>query len=149
VTYVMRSWSSVYQSLYIQQADTYQFTVYYARSLFINYISEYHLPHAVKGSYTTPTRYVNWGLMSFEIDRWRHCLYYKWVSYMSEMTACVPDAELGHIARYSMTITITIWTISDVSHLREPCSEIIFRLCNLYFRSTQNADVSPINLKYT
>ena len=41
---------------------------------------------------------------------------------------------------------MTIWTIWDVSHPPEPCSETVSRLRNLYPRSTQNTDaVSSIN----
>jgi len=45
---VIKSWSRIYQCLYIQQANTHQFTVYYEMSIFINYVSKHQLSHAVK-----------------------------------------------------------------------------------------------------
>jgi len=37
---------------------THQFIVYYARFIFVNYVSEYQLLHAVNASHTTPIAYI-------------------------------------------------------------------------------------------
>ena len=77
--------SGVYQCMYIHQMNTHQSTVQYKKSVFINYVSEHQLSHAVSAFHTTPTTHVNWDAMVYETDWWRCCLCFKWVSYISEI----------------------------------------------------------------
>ena len=76
--------------------------MHYGRSIFINYVSKYQLSHAVNVSYTTPTTHVNWGRMLFEINWWRHCLCFKWVSCILETKLYISGAESGRTVRYSI-----------------------------------------------
>jgi len=92
--------------MYIQQADTHQFTLHYETSIFINYISEYQLSHAVERTPSYAYYTCQLGSYVIETDRWRHCLCLRWVPYIPGTTAQVPGGELGRTARYPITITV-------------------------------------------
>ena len=102
------------------------------------------MSHVINASHTTPTTHVNQGPIILKLIGWRYCLYFRWVPYIPGTTTLTPGVETGCTVRYySNNITVAVW---DVSHPQIPCSGTIFRLCNLYPRSTQNTDVvSSIN----
>ena len=121
-----------------------QVMVHYSQFIIIYYVSEYQLPYVINVTHTTPTTHVNRDPMLLKLISLRHYPYFRWVSYIPETTAQIPDAEPSRTARYyNNSKTVTVW---DVSHPWEPCSGTLSRLRNLYPRSTQNTDVvSSIN----
>ena len=67
--------------------------------IIINYVSEHQLPHVIDASHTTPITRTNRGPQLLKLIGWRHCLYFRWVSYIPRTTAQTPSAEPGPTAR--------------------------------------------------
>ena len=68
-------------------------------SVVIHYVSEHQLPHVVNASHTTLTTHINQGPMLLKLIGWRHCMCFKWVSYISGITTQTPGAEPGPTTR--------------------------------------------------
>ena len=90
-------------------------------------------------SHTTPISCINQGPMLLKLIGWRHCPFFRWVTYILGTTTQTPGAGPGRTVRYySNSITVIVW---DVSHPQELCSGTLSRLRSLYPRSTQKTDV--------
>jgi len=74
-----------------------QFTVHFGQFIFIIYVSEHQLSHAVP-YYVYYTCQL--GSYVIETEWWRHCPYFKWVSCISGTTTQTHDAEPDLTARY-------------------------------------------------
>jgi len=110
----------------------------------------HQLPPVIDASLITPVTHVNQGSMLLKLIGWRHCPCFRWVPCILGTTTQTPGAEPGPTARYSGNMYNMYNRNKNRTGVsitpREPCSETLFRLRNLYPRSTQNTDVvSSIN----
>ena len=73
--------SGVYRIMYMQTHINLRCVM---KSLFLLIMLANTNCHMQKNSsYITPTAHVNWGFRLFKIDQRRHCLCFRWISYIS------------------------------------------------------------------
>ena len=74
-------------------------------SIFVNYISEHQLPHALNTSHTTPITHINWDpiLLKFTDE---DIIYVLNESHHTWDYSPSPSPKLGPTTRYSITITV-------------------------------------------
>ena len=75
--------------------------VQYTQFMIISYVSEHQLSHIIDASHITPTIRANRDCMLLKLIDWRHCLYFKQVSYIPGTMAQTSGAKLGPTARQS------------------------------------------------
>jgi len=111
----------------------------------INYVSEHQLSHVANASHTTPTILVNCGPMLLKLIGGD-------IVYILSGSLTYPGPRPVFLALNQVVSSGIQYMNSnninmrDVSHPRKPCNGTLFRLRNLYPRSTQDTDiVFPIN----